>query len=69
MLTQNEMGDMSATQIIERLEQDYKDDEDALEEIERAKKNIKYIESQKYYKGQSPWQCAVSLAGMLEYWN
>lgn len=69
MLTQNEMGDMSATQIIERLEQDYKDDEDALEEIERAKKNIKYIESQKDFKGQSPWQCAVSLAGMLEYWN
>lgn len=69
MLTQNEMCDMSATQIIERLEQDYKDDEDALEEIERAKKNIKYIESQKDYKGQSPWQCAVSLAGMLEYWN
>lgn len=69
MLTQNEMGDMSATQIIERLEQDYKDDEDALEEIERAKKNIEYIESRKDYKGQSPWQCAVSLAGMLEYWN
>ena len=42
---------------------------DALEEIERAKKNIEYIESQKDYKGQSPWQCAVSLAGMLEYWN
>lgn len=69
MLTQNEMGDMSAKQIIERLEQDYKDDEDALEEIERAKKNIEYIESQRDYKGQSPWQCAVSLAGMLEYWN
>ena len=69
MLTQNEMGDMSAKQIIERLEQDYKDDENALEEIERAKKNIKYIESQKDYKGQSPWQCAASLAGMLEFWD
>ena len=69
MLTQKEMGDMSAKQIIERLERDYKDDKDALEEIKRAKENIKYIENQKDYKGQSPWQCAVSLAGMLEYWS
>lgn len=69
MLTQKEMGDMSAKQIIERLEQDYKDDKDALEEIKRAKQNIKYIESQKDYEGQSPWQHAVSLAGMLDLWG
>ena len=68
-MTQKEVGDMTAKQIIERLEQDYKDDKDALEEIKRDKQNIKYIERQKDYEGQSPWQHAVSLAGMLDLWG
>ena len=61
--------DMTANEIISQLEKDYKDDHDALEEIERAKKNIEYIKSQKDYKGQTPKQCALELAGNLAYWN
>lgn len=60
---------MTANEIISHLEEQYKDDPDALEDIERAKKNIAYIKSQKDYDGQTPKQCALSLAGELMYWN
>lgn len=60
---------LTAQEIIDDLEKRYSDDADAMEEIARAKKNIAYIENQKNYKGQTPWQFAVSLAGNLEYWN
>lgn len=59
---------LTAAEIIRQLEDKYKDDADAIEEIERTKKNIAYIASQKDYKGQTPEQCALSLAGSLEYW-
>lgn len=61
--------DMTANEIISQLEKEYKDDLDALEDIERAKKNIEYIKSQKDYKGQTPKQHALELAGNLAYWN
>lgn len=60
---------MTANEIISQLEQEYKDDTDALEKISRAKQNIEYIKAQKDYKGQTPKQCALSLAGELLYWN
>ena len=65
----SECGGMTADEIILLLEKRYKDDPDAMEEIERTKKNIAYIESQKDYKGQTPKQCALSLAGSLLFWH
>ncbi len=59
----------TADEIISILEEQYKGDTDALEDIERAKKNIEYIKQQKEYKGQTPRQCALELAGTLEYWS
>ena len=65
----NELEEMNADEIIERLEQEYKDDEDALEDIDRAKKNIAYIRKQKGYAEQTPKQHALELANTLIYWN
>lgn len=64
-----EFNGMTADGIISHLENQYKDDTEALEAIERAKKNIAYIKSQKDYKGQTPKQCALECAGSLLYWN
>lgn len=60
---------MTADEIISQLEKQYKDDADAIEDIERTKKNIAYIKKQKGYKGQTPKQCAIELAGNLAYWH
>ena len=60
---------LTVAEIIRQLEEEYKDDADAIEDIERAKKDIAYIESQKDYKGQTPEQRALWLAGHLEYWT
>lgn len=60
---------MTADEIIQRLESKYEADSDALEEIERTKQNIAYIRTQTDYKGQTPRQCAIALAGNLLYWN
>ncbi len=60
---------MTAEEIISRLAEEFKDDEEALESIERTKANIAYIESKKDYKGQTPKQCALELAGNLYYWH
>ena len=61
--------DMSADEIIAFLRDRHSDNAEALEEIARAEKNIAYIKQQTNYKGQTPWQCAVSLADNLDYWN
>lgn len=66
---QSKYKDMSAAEIIASLKQRYSDDAEALEEIARAEKNIAYIKRRKNYEGQTPWQCAVSLADNLDYWN
>ena len=60
---------LTADEIISQLEEQYKDDEEAIESIERAKINIAYIRSQKDYKGQTPKECALELAGNLSYWH
>ena len=62
-------NDMTADEIISQLKDQYKENAEALEDIERAKKNIDYIKKQKDYKGQTPKQCALELAGSLLYWN
>lgn len=59
----------SSDEIISALEKMYKNDSDALDEISRAKQNIEYIKSQEKYQGQTPEQCAISLAASLIYWN
>lgn len=64
-----EFSGMTADEIIKRLESEYAADSDALEEIERTKQNIAYIRTQTDYKGQTPRQCALSLAGNLLYWT
>lgn len=60
---------MTADEIISQLEKEYENDSEALTVIERAKKNIEYIKKQKEYKGQTPKQCALSVAGELLYWH
>ena len=60
---------MTADEIIMQLEDQYKHDADALEDIARAKQNIAYIKRQQDYKGQTPKQCALELAGNLSYWG
>lgn len=65
----SKFDDMTANEIISHLKEQYKDDTEALEVIERTEKNIAYIKSQKDYKGQTPKQCALECAGNLLYWN
>lgn len=60
---------LTADEIISQLENQYKDNEEALESIERAKTDIAYIRAQKDYNGQTPEQKALECAGTLDYWN
>lgn len=60
---------MTAEKIIEQLEKQYKKDDEAMEAIERAKKNIAYMRKKKDHKGQTPEQHALELAGNLLYWG
>lgn len=60
---------LTADEIISQLEKQYKEDEEALESIERAKTDIAYIKTQKDYDGQTPKQRALECAGTLDYWN
>ena len=66
---ENKYRGMTADEIILQLEDQYKNDADALEDIARAKRNIAYIKRQQDYKGQTPKQCALELAGNLLYWG
>lgn len=68
-MTIEKLQKLSADEIIAALEKQYKDDPEALEDIERTKQNIAYIRGQENYKGQTPEQCALSLAGNLLYWT
>lgn len=62
-----ELMNMTADEIVERLEQEYKDDEDALQHINTAKLDIKYIKAHKDY-AQTPKQYAMGLVDHLFYW-
>ena len=58
-------------QIIDRLKVQYKDDCEALEEINRRISDIEYVEkkeAQGNYKGQSSLGIAMSLEGHLITW-
>lgn len=57
---------------IEALEEKYKNDDDALEQIERSKTDIEYLEKMALegnYKGQTPIQYIKSLEEHLSLWN
>ena len=57
---------------IEALEEKYKDDDDALEQIQMRKIDIAYIErkiSEGDYQGQTPIQVVGCLEGHLLMWN
>lgn len=57
-------------EIIMQLNEKYKDDKEALEDIKRAEVDIKYIESQGHdYKGQTPKQRILTLEATLAMWN
>ena len=57
---------------IEALEEKYKDDDDALKQIQMRKIDIAYIEreiSKGNYQGQTPLQFVMSLEGHLSMWH
>ena len=57
--------------IIDKLKVKYKDDSEALEEINRRIFDIEYVEkneAQGNYKGQSTWCIPMSLEGHLITW-
>lgn len=62
----------TATAIIKALKAKYKDDPEAMEEIERREKDIEYIEKKEAagnYSGQPSIGMAKMLEADLEYWN
>lgn len=57
---------------IKALEEKYKDDTDALEQIERSKIGLAYLEQKAIdgnYQGQTPLQYIMSLEEHLSMWN
>lgn len=72
MSAQRNYDDLSANQILDILEEEYKGDKEALEAIARERKDVEYLlkrEKDKNYDGQSAWQHASFFADSLEYWN
>ena len=68
-----ENNNFSVDEMIEKLENHYKDDVDALESIDRARQNVEYIKKQMKnnpdYTGQTPEQHIIELSAMLEMYN
>lgn len=66
------MSERTTAEIIKALKKKYKDDPEAMEEIERREKDIAYIEKKEAtgnYSGQPSIGMAKMLEADLEYWN
>lgn len=62
----------TAWEVIRELEKKYKDDDEAMEDIERRKEDIKYLEDMEKnpsYEGTTPLESALDLEAALEMWN
>lgn len=62
----------TAWEVIKELEEKYKDDDEAMEYIERRKEDIKYleeVEKDPSYDGNTPLESALDLEAGLEMWN
>lgn len=62
----------TAWEIIRELEKKYKEDDEAMEDIERLKEDIKYLEDMEKnpnYDGTTPLGLALDLEAVLETWN
>lgn len=62
----------TAWEIIRELEKKYKEDDEAMEDIERLKEDIKYLEDMEKdpnYDGTTPLESALDLESVLEMWN
>lgn len=62
----------TAWEIIKQLEKKYKEDDEAMEDIERLKEDIKYLEDMEKdpnYDGTTPLGLALDLESTLETWN
>ena len=62
----------TAWEIIRELEKKYKEDDEAMEDIERLKEDIKYLEDMEKdpnYDGTTPLGLALDLEAALEMWN
>lgn len=66
------MKERTAKEIISELKEKYKDDPEALDEINRRENDIEYIQEKEAsgnYNGQSSLGMAKMLESDLEYWN
>ena len=62
----------TAWEIIRELEKKYKEDDEAMGDIERLKEDIKYLEDMEKdpnYDGTTPLGLALDLEAVLETWN
>lgn len=57
---------MTAEEMMEKLFEKYKDNEEAIEVLLRAQKDLEYI--RKRNEGQTPEQYVLVLSGFLEMW-
>ncbi len=60
---------MNEDSILAELRAKYADDEEALETIDRAEIDLKYMNSDRYKGTQTPKQHLLELAGFLETWH
>ena len=60
------LTDKTAEEMIDELLEKYKDDEEAVELILRAEKELHYIRNR--HEGQTAEQYILGLAGHLEFW-
>ena len=60
---------MTEDAILAELRAKYADDEEALETIDRAEIDLKYMNSDRYKGTQTPKQHLLELAGFLETWH
>lgn len=60
---------MNEDSILAELRAKYADDEEALETIDRAEIDLKYMNSDRYKGTQTPKQHLLELASFLETWH
>lgn len=66
------MSERTTAQIIKALKEKYKDDTEAMDEINRREKDIEYVEKKEAtgnYSGQPSLGMVKMLEADLEYWN
>lgn len=68
MMEEKHISMMTEAEILKELRAEYADDEEAIEQIDRAESDLDYMKSDRYKGNQTPRQHLMELIGFLKTW-